>query len=40
MVASQRIVDRAHSDEGARWRLLEPLLLRGRAEETVLAVPV
>jgi adenylate cyclase len=40
VVASQRIVDRAHSDEGARWRLLEPLLLRGRAEATMLAVPV
>jgi len=40
VVASQRIVDRAHADEGSRWRLLEPLLLRGRAEETVLAVPV
>jgi adenylate cyclase len=40
VVASQRIVDRAHADEGARWRLLEPLLLRGRAEATVLAVPV
>jgi adenylate cyclase len=39
VVASQRIVDRAHSDEGAKWRLLEPLLLRGRAEATVLAVP-
>jgi adenylate cyclase len=40
VVASQRIVDRAESDEGSRWRLLEPLLLRGRHEETVLAVPV
>jgi adenylate cyclase len=40
VIASQRIVDRAHSDEGARWRLLEPLLLRGRAEATMLAVPV
>jgi adenylate cyclase len=40
VVASQRIVDRAASDEGSRWRLLEPLLLRGRAEETTLAVPV
>jgi adenylate cyclase len=40
VVASQRIVDRADSDEGSRWRLLEPLLLRGRVEETVLAVPV
>ena len=39
VVASQRIVDRAGADEGSRWRLLEPLLLRGRAEETVLAVP-
>jgi adenylate cyclase len=40
VVASQRIVDRAGGEEGARWRLLEPLLLRGRAEETTLAVPV
>ena len=40
VVASKRIVDRAESDEGSRWRLLEPLLLRGRAEATVLAVPV
>jgi len=40
VVASQRIVDRAGPDEGSRWRLLEPLLLRGRAEETTLAVPV
>ena len=40
VVASQRIVDRAASDEGSRWRLLEPLLLRGRAEATTLAVPV
>ncbi|MGY2875811.1 adenylate cyclase [Marmoricola sp. URHA0025 HA25] len=39
VVASQRIVDRADSEEGARWRLLEPLLLRGRADVTVLAVP-
>jgi adenylate cyclase len=39
VLASQRIVDRAGADEGARWRLLEPLLLRGRAEATVLAVP-
>jgi adenylate cyclase len=40
VVASQRIVDRADADEGSRWRLLEPLLLRGRAEETTLAGPV
>jgi adenylate cyclase len=40
VVASQRIVDKAEPGEGSRWRLLEPLLLRGRAEETVLAVPV
>jgi adenylate cyclase len=40
VLASQRIVDRAADDEGSRWRLLEPLLLRGRAEETTLAVPV
>jgi adenylate cyclase len=40
VVASQRIVDRADTEEGSRWRLLEPLLLRGRAEATTLAVPV
>ena len=40
VVASQRIVDRATADESARWRLLEPLLLRGRLDPTVLAVPV
>ena len=40
VVASQRIVDRAADDEGVRWRLLEPLLLRGRLDPTTLAVPV
>lgn len=39
VVASQRIVDRAKPDERNRWTLLEPLLLRGRLEPTVLAVP-
>ena len=39
VVASQRIVDRAASGERDRWRLLEPLLLRGRLEPTTLAVP-
>jgi adenylate cyclase len=40
IVASQRIVDRAHRDERTRWTLLEPLTLRGRLEPTVLAVPI
>jgi len=40
VVASERIVDRAHSAESDRWRLLEPILLRGRLETTTLAVPV
>jgi adenylate cyclase len=40
IVASQRIVDRAHGDERSRWTFLEPLTLRGRLEPTVLAVPV
>lgn len=40
VVASQRIVDRAHRDEQDRWTFLEPLTLRGRLEPTVLAVPV
>ncbi|TXL60680.1 adenylate/guanylate cyclase domain-containing protein [Aeromicrobium terrae] len=39
VVASQRIVDNAHPRERERWTLLEPLLLRGRAEPTMLAVP-
>ncbi len=39
VVASQRIVDRAASGERDRWKLLEPLLLRGRLEPTTLAVP-
>jgi adenylate cyclase len=39
VVASQRIVDRADAGERNRWTLLEPLLLRGRLEPTVLAVP-
>ncbi|MFL6089576.1 MAG: adenylate/guanylate cyclase domain-containing protein [Aeromicrobium sp.] len=40
IVASQRIVDRAHRDERTRWTFLEPLTLRGRLEPTVLAVPL
>ena len=40
VVASQRIVDRADAGERNRWTLLEPLLLRGRLEPTVLAVPI
>ena len=40
VVASQRIVDRAEDGERARWKLLEPILLRGRLETTTLAVPV
>lgn len=39
VLASHRIVERAHADEGSRWRLVEPLLLRGRADLTTLAVP-
>jgi adenylate cyclase len=40
VVASQRIVDSAEdSRERDRWKLLEPLLLRGRLEPTTLAVP-
>ncbi|RNL62945.1 adenylate/guanylate cyclase domain-containing protein [Nocardioides marmoriginsengisoli] len=40
VVASERIVDRAGAGEQARWRLLEPMLLRGRLDPTTLAVPV
>jgi adenylate cyclase len=40
VVASQRIVEKAAAEEGSRWRLLEPLLLRGRLDPTTLAVPV
>lgn len=40
VLASQRIVERAAHEEGVRWRLLEPLLLRGRHEATTLAAPV
>lgn len=40
VVASERIVERAESGERSRWRFLEPILLRGRVEETTLAVPV
>lgn len=40
VVASSRIVDRAAPGERARWRLLEPILLRGRLETTTLAVPL
>lgn len=39
VVASQHIVDRAEPGERDRWKLLEPLLLRGRLEPTTLAVP-
>jgi adenylate cyclase len=39
VVASQRIVDRADAGERDRWTFLEPLVLRGRLEPTVLAVP-
>jgi adenylate cyclase len=39
VVASQRIVDSAATAERSHWRLLDPLLLRGRVEPTVLAVP-
>jgi adenylate cyclase len=40
VVASQTIVDKAHDGESVRWKLLEPILLRGRLEATTLAVPV
>ncbi|MCW2785762.1 MAG: hypothetical protein JWP74_2279 [Marmoricola sp.] len=40
VVASERIVDRADAGEQARWRLLEPMLLRGRLVPTTLAVPI
>lgn len=40
VVASERIVDRAGYGEQRQWRLLEPILLRGRLEETTLAVPL
>jgi adenylate cyclase len=40
IVASQRIVDRADAGERNRWTFLEPLVLRGRLEPTVLAVPI
>ncbi|MET3960850.1 adenylate cyclase [Marmoricola sp. OAE513] len=40
VVASERIIDRAGYGEQRRWRLLEPILLRGRLEETTLAVPL
>ncbi len=39
VVASQRIVDKAAWSESSLWLLLEPLLLRGRLEPTILAVP-
>ena len=39
VVASERIVDRAGYGEQRQWTLLEPILLRGRLEATVLAVP-
>ena len=40
VVASERIVDRAEDGERERWRLLDPVLLRGRLEATTLAVPL
>lgn len=40
VVASERIVDRAGYGEQRQWKLLDPVLLRGRLEETTLAVPV
>jgi adenylate cyclase len=40
VVASERIVDRAGYGEQRRWKLLEPMLLRGRLEATTLAVPI
>lgn len=40
VVASERIVDRAAVGEQERWRLLEPMLLRGRLVPTTLAVPL
>lgn len=39
VVASARTLSRAEEPERARWRLLEPVLLRGRQEPTVPAVP-
>ncbi len=39
VVASGTIVERASDHEQANWRLLEPLLLRGRLAPTTLAVP-
>jgi adenylate cyclase len=40
VVASERIVVRAADGERERWKLLDPILLRGRLETTTLAVPV
>jgi adenylate cyclase len=40
VVASERIITRAAGHERDRWRLLDPVLLRGRLEATTLAVPV
>ncbi|MCX6396368.1 MAG: adenylate/guanylate cyclase domain-containing protein [Propionibacteriales bacterium] len=40
VVASERIVDRAGYGEQRLWQLLDPVLLRGRLEETTLAVPL
>ncbi len=39
VVASQTIVDKASASERSLWMLLEPLMLRGRLQPTVLAVP-
>jgi adenylate cyclase len=40
ILASQRALDGAGSDEAARWRLDEAVMLRGRDAETRLALPV
>lgn len=40
VVASERIVRSAADEERGRWQLLDPLVLRGRLEPTVLAVPM
>jgi adenylate cyclase len=39
LLASGAIVDRASSEEGARWKVDGTVTLRGRSEETRLAVP-
>jgi adenylate cyclase len=40
VVASERALDGSGSDEAARWRLDEAVMLRGRDAETRLALPV